>query len=61
MKTLTRVATIDIFRALTMFFMLFVNDVPGAKNIPHWIMHAESNEDMLGVVWRYRLWWRDAE
>ena len=40
MKTLTRVATIDIFRALTMFFMLFVNDVPGANNIPDWIMHA---------------------
>ena len=50
MKNLTRVATIDIFRALTMFFMLFVNDVPGAKNIPHWIMHAESNEDMLGFA-----------
>lgn len=50
MKSLARVATIDIFRALTMFFMLFVNDVPAAKNIPHWIMHAESNEDMLGFA-----------
>ncbi|MBR4995205.1 MAG: DUF5009 domain-containing protein [Alistipes sp.] len=50
MKKMTRVATIDVFRALTMFFMLFVNDVPSAKNIPHWIQHAEWNEDMLGFA-----------
>lgn len=49
-KRLTRVATIDIFRALTMFFMLFVNDVPSVKNIPHWIGHAASREDMLGFA-----------
>lgn len=47
MKT-TRIATIDVFRALTMFLMLFVNDIPGIKQIPHWLLHAEMNEDMLG-------------
>ncbi|WP_321333962.1 DUF5009 domain-containing protein [uncultured Bacteroides sp.] len=50
MKTLSvqRVAAVDVFRALTMFLMLFVNDIPGLRNIPHWLHHAEFNEDMLG-------------
>jgi len=43
-----RIAALDIFRALTMFLMLFVNDIPGLKNIPHWLLHASYNEDMLG-------------
>jgi hypothetical protein len=30
MKT-TRIATIDVFRAITMFLMLFVNDIPGIR------------------------------
>ncbi len=42
MKSLTpqRIAAVDVFRALTMFLMLFVNDIPGLKNVPHWLMHA---------------------
>ncbi len=50
MENLTpqRVAAVDVFRALTMFLMLFVNDIPGLKNIPHWLAHAEIHEDMLG-------------
>jgi len=43
-----RVEALDIFRAITMFLMLFVNDIPGLKNIPHWLLHASANEDMLG-------------
>ncbi len=46
--TLQRVAAVDVFRALTMFLMLFVNDIPGLKNVPHWLMHAKIDEDMLG-------------
>ena len=46
--TLQRVAAVDVFRALTMFLMLFVNDIPGLKNVPHWLMHAAADEDMLG-------------
>lgn len=38
--TLQRIAAVDVFRALTMFLMLFVNDIPGLKNVPHWLMHA---------------------
>ena len=47
MKT-ARIATIDVFRAITMFLMLFVNDIPGVKQIPHWLLHAKVDEDMLG-------------
>lgn len=47
-QTIRRVAAVDVFRALTMFLMLFVNDIPGLRDIPHWLMHAEANEDMLG-------------
>ncbi len=43
-----RVEALDIFRAITMFLMLFVNDIPGLKNIPHWLLHAAADEDMLG-------------
>jgi len=46
--TVKRLASIDVFRALTMFFMLFVNDIPGLSNIPHWLLHARYDEDMLG-------------
>ena len=50
MKSLTpqRIAAVDVFRALTMFLMLFVNDIPGLKNVPHWLMHARIDEDMMG-------------
>lgn len=43
-----RIEALDIFRAVTMFLMLFVNDIPGLKNIPHWLLHAAADEDMLG-------------
>lgn len=43
-----RVACIDILRSLTMFFMLFVNDIPGLKGVPQWLFHAEADQDMLG-------------
>jgi predicted acyltransferase len=43
-----RVASIDVFRALTMFLMIFVNDFWGVSGIPHWLEHAGAGEDMLG-------------
>ena len=45
---MTRVASIDIIRALTMLTMLFVNDFAGMSGLPHWLHHAGMNEDMLG-------------
>lgn len=43
-----RIAAIDVFRALTMFLMLFVNDIPSLTRIPHWLLHARIDEDMMG-------------
>ena len=43
-----RIEALDIIRALTMFLMLFVNDIPGLHDIPYWLLHARFDEDMLG-------------
>ena len=43
-----RVAAVDILRAITMTLMLFVNDFAGIPNIPHWLHHAKTTEDMMG-------------
>lgn len=43
-----RIASIDIFRALTMLVMLFVNDFAGMSGLPHWLHHAAADEDMMG-------------
>ena len=43
-----RIASVDIFRALTMLLMLFVNDFAGMTGLPHWLHHARFDEDMLG-------------
>ena len=49
MKTnATRIASIDVFRALTMFFMIFVNDLWSVSGVPHWLEHAKTGEDFLG-------------
>lgn len=45
-----RLFSIDVFRAITMFFMFFVNDVSGVKNIPAWIEHVSANADGLGFA-----------
>ena len=44
----SRVASIDAIRAITMMLMLFVNDIPSLKGVPHWLFHAAADEDMLG-------------
>jgi len=44
-----RVASIDVFRALTMLCMIFVNDLWSLKNVPHWLGHADMGEDFLGL------------
>lgn len=45
-----RLHSIDVFRAVTMFLMIFVNDVDEVSNIPKWIKHAEANGDRLGFA-----------
>ena len=41
---------IDLFRALTMFVMIFVNDFWKIHDVPHWLEHATRGEDFLGLA-----------
>jgi predicted acyltransferase len=45
----TRVLSIDILRGLTLFLMLFVNDlfVPG---VPAWLVHTKADFDGMGLA-----------
>ena len=43
-----RLSSIDILRALTMFFMVFVNDLWTLLDVPKWLQHAKASEDYLG-------------
>jgi predicted acyltransferase len=47
---LSRIRSIDAFRAVTMFLMIFVNDLDGIPNTPTWLKHAGSNVDALGLA-----------
>lgn len=46
----TRVYSIDVFRALTMLLMIFVNDLWSLKGVPKWMEHATAEEDYLGLA-----------
>ena len=43
-----RIISIDVFRGVTMFLMLWVNDFWTLNSIPKWLKHAVSGEDYLG-------------
>ncbi|WDF55722.1 DUF5009 domain-containing protein [Mucilaginibacter sp. KACC 22063] len=45
-----RVRSIDAFRAVTMFLMIFVNDLDGVPKTPSWLKHAAENADALGFA-----------
>jgi len=45
-----RIDSIDIFRAVTMFFMIFVNDLWTLSNVPSWLGHVKINVDGLGFA-----------
>ncbi|MXV16457.1 DUF5009 domain-containing protein [Hufsiella ginkgonis] len=45
-----RLLSLDVLRAITMFLMIFVNDLSGVANIPAWMEHAEGNEDRMGFA-----------
>lgn len=44
-----RILTIDIMRGLTLFLMLFVNDLY-MRNVPWWLGHTEANFDGMGLA-----------
>ena len=45
-----RQIAIDIFRAVTMLLMIFVNDLWSLKHIPRWLEHAGAEEDYMGLA-----------
>lgn len=45
MTTKQRRLSIDVFRAINMFFMIFVNDLSGVRGVPRWIDHVKGWED----------------
>jgi len=45
LPTPKRQLSIDVFRAINMFFMIFVNDLSGVRNVPEWIDHVKENVD----------------
>ncbi len=45
-----RVASIDVFRGLTMLVMIFVNDVAGVRNLPWWTYHMPGNVSGMTYV-----------
>jgi heparan-alpha-glucosaminide N-acetyltransferase len=46
----TRLESIDIFRALTMLLMIFVNDLWTLSGIPGWLEHKAAHEDGMGLA-----------
>lgn len=45
-----RILSIDIFRGLTIFLMVFVNELAGVSNIPDWMKHVPTGEDGMTFV-----------
>lgn len=47
---LSRVASIDIFRGLTMLVMIFVNDLASIHGLPWWTNHALEEQNVMTYV-----------
>ncbi len=45
-----RIASIDVFRGLTMMVMIFVNDLAGVRGLPWWTYHAHMQQDVMTYV-----------
>lgn len=45
-----RIASIDIFRGITMAVMIFVNALDGVRGLPWWTHHAKVNWDLMTYV-----------
>ena len=44
-----RILSVDIFRAVTMLLMIFVNDLWTLHGVPQWLEHTTANEDGMGL------------
>ncbi|WP_158749521.1 DUF5009 domain-containing protein [Acidobacterium sp. S8] len=49
-KPSTRLASIDIFRGLTIAVMIFVNDLASVHGLPWWNYHMPANKDAMTYV-----------
>jgi len=45
-----RIASIDVFRGLTMLIMIFVNDLDAVKGLPWWTYHAPGSVNAMTYV-----------
>lgn len=45
-----RNGAIDMFRGLTMFLMVFVNDLWTVEGVPHFLEHTDTLEDGMGLA-----------
>ncbi|MFY9153132.1 MAG: DUF5009 domain-containing protein [Prolixibacteraceae bacterium] len=43
-----RILSIDVFRAITMLLMIFVNDFWTLTGVPAWLGHSRADQDFLG-------------
>ena len=50
MNRSNRILSIDIFRGLTIFLMVFVNDLAGVSDIPAWMKHVPADFDGMTFV-----------
>jgi hypothetical protein len=46
----TRILPVDAFRGITIFVMIFVNEVAGVSGLPAWMKHAGADEDAMTFV-----------
>jgi len=46
----SRLASIDIFRGLTMVVMIFVNDLASVRGLPWWNYHMKATIDAMTYV-----------
>ncbi|MBL1212053.1 MAG: DUF5009 domain-containing protein [Ignavibacteriae bacterium] len=45
----SRIKSIDIFRGLTIFLMIFVNDLISVSNITYWLKHMPADESGMTI------------
>ena len=48
--TSSRIQSIDVFRAITMLLMIFVNDLWTVSGVPKWMEHSKTFEDYMGLA-----------
>jgi predicted acyltransferase len=48
--SIPRLASIDIFRGITMAVMIFVNELDGVRGLPWWTHHARASVDAMTYV-----------